>query len=501
MISLTVDYFISYKREDSDEFAMILNFALRNHGLFKGWFDGIEIQAGKSILSEIEKGLTNSYSIIIVFSPNYFKGWSEQERKAAFHLATARNINIIPIWYGVDYKFVLENAPMFADLNAIICDTKSHDIVHNAMQSYDVIAKLLKGINIKEKLFESFFRCVYQKYPDDPNLRFWIAQYDLKIQPEKVALGAAISKIDLFNSYSGNLSFPKECEDCWRRLYIFLSEEQYNNERDENYFDEKYFDEKIVNDYTVEPLLNTRGKYPNFLADYFLVYKKPDAKAFAVELDICLKKAGLYGWLTKSEVQGGTATLVSDQAGINNSLTIIIVLSHDYFNDYADTERNAIIRLANLKSINLIPIWYDLGYDYILQKAPILANIKALLCNTRNETISATASELSRDIKYIIERTKKGDKLFELFFRCLDKCYPGIPDLKVWIASWEGNVKQMEEIIWAGGLSPNLTALDIFKEFTRKSLIGPECMDAWKTLVMYLRETGEIEDLEDLIDL
>jgi len=106
------DSFISYFSGDK-EFVKRLELDLRLREI-KVWLDEAEIEIGDSITEKIEKGLTDSYSFMIVLSPEALtRPWVKEELRAAYNLRLAGDFKILPVLHKeceippflIDYKY------------------------------------------------------------------------------------------------------------------------------------------------------------------------------------------------------------------------------------------------------------------------------------------------------------------------------------------------------------------------------------------------------------
>lgn len=107
------DCFISHASEDKDAVARPLAEALTSAG-YSVWFDEYELVLGDSLRAKIDEGLAASRFGVVVLSPQFFeKGWPQSELDA---LATKEMIGgerlILPIWHGVDEKFLASKSPL-----------------------------------------------------------------------------------------------------------------------------------------------------------------------------------------------------------------------------------------------------------------------------------------------------------------------------------------------------------------------------------------------------
>lgn len=106
------DTFISYFSGDKD-FVRRLEQSLHLHGV-KIWRDDKEIEIGDSISGKIEEGLSQSYTFIIILSPEALeRPWVREELRAAYALRLAGEFIILPVLHRecdippflADYKY------------------------------------------------------------------------------------------------------------------------------------------------------------------------------------------------------------------------------------------------------------------------------------------------------------------------------------------------------------------------------------------------------------
>jgi hypothetical protein len=217
------DFFISYKRKDAESFVLKLASALKEMK-FDAWLDHEEIRPGESILASIENGMRSSIDAVVVLSRNYFDGWTEHERRAIFGLMMSKKLRIVPIWYQLDFNDVQRAAPMLADIKAIHATGDTDADISAVCGS---LAKTYRPEQRRSRLYELFFRCVSAKYPDDWDLKLFLAVYDNDIQLLKQACeaGANVNITDaaLWNRYN-RLALDCGCFDEWRKLFLYLSE-------------------------------------------------------------------------------------------------------------------------------------------------------------------------------------------------------------------------------------------------------------------------------------
>lgn len=214
------DFFISYKQRDAGAFVEALAAGLRLNG-HDIWLDSDQIHPGDSILKSIENGISDSIDSILVLTKNYFEGWSEYERQAIYSLMVNQKTRIIPIWYQLTHSDVARMAPMLASINAIKVDSADGIEI-------DVICKKISnsyGLDQRRsRLYELFFRCILKNFPEDNDVRMFLAVMDNDIDALNFALekGANpnITDSEIWNRYSRSAfdcCFPE-----WRRLFLFF---------------------------------------------------------------------------------------------------------------------------------------------------------------------------------------------------------------------------------------------------------------------------------------
>ena len=139
------DYFVSYSRDDREEFVLPLVNALKKAGL-KIWYDEDELELGDSIAESIQKGLANSLAAIAIISNSYIeKEWGKSEIHYFLNKQHIDKTRIIPIWHNVDVEFVMDLLPLLVDRVGTSSSLPIIDIVHR-----------LKLINRQQNNIESF---------------------------------------------------------------------------------------------------------------------------------------------------------------------------------------------------------------------------------------------------------------------------------------------------------------------------------------------------------
>lgn len=118
------DVFVSHAGEDKENVARPLADALRDSG-WSVWIDQYELTVGDSLNGSINAGLASSRFGVVILSEAFFaKHWTRQELNGlAAREATSRSKVILPVWHGIDQKYLAEVAPMLADRLGVSTDT------------------------------------------------------------------------------------------------------------------------------------------------------------------------------------------------------------------------------------------------------------------------------------------------------------------------------------------------------------------------------------------
>lgn len=114
------DVFISHASEDKNDFVRPLAETLAQLGV-KVWYDEFTLEIGDSLSRSIDEGLAGSKYGIVVISPSFIrKKWPERELRALVHREVLREDKLIlPIWFGVTEREVLDFSPTLSDAYAL----------------------------------------------------------------------------------------------------------------------------------------------------------------------------------------------------------------------------------------------------------------------------------------------------------------------------------------------------------------------------------------------
>lgn len=206
-----VDFFISHSSMDKSTIVDNLVTTLENMG-YKVWYDKKDILAGDDILSEIKKGLLNSYCLILVLTDNFAKSKWVFYETGAFDIQ--KNNRIIPMLYNIsknnrktllsiigNRKYLdmnaITNEEAVSDLVKMLSRTKKENIdLYTVNNLYDIQKKLASHETVNSEIISIKLK----EYLDL-----------LENQKEYLVLSAKqivkIVSIDLLKSYNENLTF------------------------------------------------------------------------------------------------------------------------------------------------------------------------------------------------------------------------------------------------------------------------------------------------------
>lgn len=119
------DAFISHAWEDKEGFVDELVDEMRKEGIVV-WYDTTQMAWGDSMRQRIDDGLKKSKFGVVVLSPNYIaegKYWTKAELNGLFQLESVNGKTLLPIWYNLNKKDVMNFSPIIADKKAMTTAT------------------------------------------------------------------------------------------------------------------------------------------------------------------------------------------------------------------------------------------------------------------------------------------------------------------------------------------------------------------------------------------
>ena len=127
--------------------------------------------------------------------------------------------------------------------------------------------------------------------------------------------------------------------------------------------------------------------------DVFISHASEDKNDFVRPLAEALDREGIDVWYDEFELEIGDSLRNSIDMGLANSRYGIIVLSESYFQkDWTQYELDGLIARDMNEEKVVLPIWYNINKDDILNNSPTLADRYAI--RTGGEDISEVVDEL-----------------------------------------------------------------------------------------------------------
>lgn len=109
--------FISHDSRDKDDIVRALALELQKN-MCHVWYDEYSLKVGDSLRENIENGLKEAQTCIVVLSPNFLSngGWGKKEFDSIYTREIIQKQNVmLPIWHNVTQEQVYEYSPSLAD--------------------------------------------------------------------------------------------------------------------------------------------------------------------------------------------------------------------------------------------------------------------------------------------------------------------------------------------------------------------------------------------------
>lgn len=133
--------------------------------------------------------------------------------------------------------------------------------------------------------------------------------------------------------------------------------------------------------------------------DVFICHASEDKDDFVRPLVRELNRRGHFVWYDESKLEVGDNLRKAIDEGLSNAYCGVVILSESFFNkDWTEYELNGLTaREIGGDYTVILPIWYQIGRENVLEYSPTLADKVAIQAN--GENIKNTADELSSAIK------------------------------------------------------------------------------------------------------
>lgn len=134
--------------------------------------------------------------------------------------------------------------------------------------------------------------------------------------------------------------------------------------------------------------------------DAFISHASEDKEGFVDELVAEMRNCGLSVWYDTTEIHWGDSTCQRIDEGLKKSKFGVIVLSSDYIAEgkyWTKTELNGLFQKESINGKVILPIWYNLNKQDVINFSPIIADRNAM--TTARMTAKEIASELAALVK------------------------------------------------------------------------------------------------------
>lgn len=135
----------------------------------------------------------------------------------------------------------------------------------------------------------------------------------------------------------------------------------------------------------------------------FISYSHSDSKEVAKLLGQELTSMGVDVWLDDIEMSIGSSIRESIDDGLTQSEYGVVILSESYFEGTSEWELNGLVEKHTSEEDVILPLWYDVDYDYVYQQSPSLADLIAEEVDEENvQTVAAS-------IYQVVEKSGEAD--------------------------------------------------------------------------------------------
>jgi hypothetical protein len=137
-----------------------------------------------------------------------------------------------------------------------------------------------------------------------------------------------------------------------------------------------------------------QGDGPHIPFDVFLAYAWQDSSQFAQDLANALQAHNLRVWLDQEQVQMGDDLFQKIDEGMDQSRYGLVILSPHFFNSaWSSRELDALIKRESKGSPSILPIWYGVSEEDVIQHVPALASRIAI--RATEEDVEEMASAIA----------------------------------------------------------------------------------------------------------
>lgn len=136
--------------------------------------------------------------------------------------------------------------------------------------------------------------------------------------------------------------------------------------------------------------------------DAFISHAWEDKDDFVDELVVEMRKAGITVWYDTTKISWGDSMRQRIDEGLRRSKFGVVVLSPNYIAEgkyWTKAELNGLFQLESINGKMLLPIWYNLNKQDVINFSPIIADKKAMT------TASMTAKEIAEELDALLQKS------------------------------------------------------------------------------------------------
>lgn len=138
--------------------------------------------------------------------------------------------------------------------------------------------------------------------------------------------------------------------------------------------------------------------------DAFISHAWEDKEPFVDELVDEMRKAGISVWYDTARISWGDSMRQRIDEGLRRSQFGVVVLSPNYIAEgkyWTKAELNGLFQLESINGKTLLPIWYNLNKQDVINFSPIIADRKAMT------TASMTAQEIAVELATLLQKSEE----------------------------------------------------------------------------------------------
>lgn len=133
------------------------------------------------------------------------------------------------------------------------------------------------------------------------------------------------------------------------------------------------------------------------IKDVFISYSHSDSKEVAQLLGQELTAMGLDVWLDDIEMSIGSSIRESIDDGLTRSNYGVVILSENYFEGTSEWELNGLVEKHTSEDDVILPLWYEVDYNFVYEQSPSLADLVAKKIDEEN--VQSVASSIYQTVE------------------------------------------------------------------------------------------------------